>query len=113
MTRSVDPVVLSRRWRAVLAAVLSLLGVGMQQEGLRHALSHVRAAHPQQQAATAVVDVPCAECALLASGAAALTAAVPERAAFAGAAVAAAPAYASPARRAPAYYRSRAPPFLS
>ena len=104
---------MSRRCRAVLAVLVSLLLLGMQQEGLRHALTHFHPAAAERQISQAPTDPPCAECALLAAGSAALTHDAPPPAATASVYVAPPPALVAPALAPPSYYRSRAPPSLS
>jgi hypothetical protein len=55
----------------LLAALLSLLLLGMQQEGLRHALTHWTSALAggQKQSLRTSVEIPCDECTLLAASA--------------------------------------------
>lgn len=101
--------------RIVLAAVLSLLLVGMQHEALLHEVDHLRAkvAAGHDKALHKSAGGECVECALLASGS---TAAPPEPTAFLlascdesqDASSAATPL--GPSRPAP--YRSRAPPIV-
>jgi hypothetical protein len=102
-----------RRWRAALAVLLALLLVGMQQEALRHALSHFTPAPAHAQLTAAPSDAPCAACALLAGGAAAINAPSTALAASAAAYVPDSPAEVAPALPPPSFYRSRAPPSLS
>jgi hypothetical protein len=94
-------------------ALLSLLLLGMQVEGLRHALSHWGGGLPKQAVLSAGSDVPCAQCALLAAGSAAVTTDTPVVAAVAFTDRATAPVHASPALVPPSFYLSRAPPPLS
>ena len=101
--------------RYFLAALFSLLLVGMQREALIHEVDHLRAqvqrGHDAGLQRTASAD--CRECALLASGsnvvpataAAAVAVVPPSTLVAANRETARAPA-------APAYYRSRAPPSL-
>jgi hypothetical protein len=116
MTLAVDLVALpapSRRRRATLVALLSLLLLSMQVEGLRHALSHWGSGMPKQAVLSAGSDTPCAQCALLAAGSAAVTTDLAVIAAVAIADGAAAPVHASPALAPPSFYFSRAPPASS
>jgi hypothetical protein len=106
-------VALSRRYRGVFALLLSLLLVGMQQEGFRHALTHFRLAPAHQELSNTQVDTPCVECALLASGSAALTSDAPVFSASPSAYVATLPAPVAPTLARLSFYRSRAPPSLS
>ena len=101
--------------RIVVTFLLSLLLVGTQQEAQRHALEHLRPLLTRAHDVgfqSPVVEVACAECALLVGGADAVIFAVDalpgpapdrERLAF---------VYASRALAAPAYFQSRAPPVL-
>jgi len=101
--------------RIVLAAVLSLLLVGMQHEALLHEVDHLRAkvAAGHDKALQKSAGGECVECALLASGS---TAAPPEPTAFLlascdesqDALTTAVPL----AFSRPAPYRSRAPPIV-
>jgi hypothetical protein len=116
MTLAVDLVALpapSRRRRATLVALLSLLLLGMQVEGLRHALSHWGSGMPKQAVLSAGSDTPCTQCALLAAGSAAVAMDLPGIAAVATADRATAPLHASPASVPPNFYFSRAPPAFS
>jgi hypothetical protein len=116
MTLAVDLIALpgpSRRRRATLIALLSLLLLGMQVEGLRHALSHSGSAMPKQTALSATSETSCLQCALLAAGSAAVTTDTPAVAVVATADRATAPVHASPALVPPSFYFSRAPPPLS
>ena len=113
MIRVVDPAVLSRRWRTALVVLLALLLTGMQQEALRHALSHFNPAPAQAQLSTVPSDAPCAACALFAGGSAALVSFAPFPSASVADYVRHSPADVAPAVAAPSYYRSRAPPSLS
>jgi hypothetical protein len=93
---------------------LALLLAGMQQEALRHALSHFAPAPEQAQISAAPSDAPCATCGLLAGGSAALIANVPALAATAIAHVLLPwPADVAPTLTRTSFYRSRAPPLLS
>jgi len=101
--------------RIVLAAVLSLLLVGMQREALLHEVDHLRAkvAVGHDKVVQKAAGGECIECALLASG----TTGVPSPpAAFVLAALADARAAiavaAAPVVSRPAAYRSRAPPIV-
>jgi hypothetical protein len=104
---------LSRRFGGVLVLLLALLLAGMQQESLRHALTHLGSIGPTQQLANPQADTPCAECALLAGGAAALACDPPSFAALPADHVAIPAASIAPRPARPAFYRSRAPPALS
>jgi hypothetical protein len=106
-------VALSRRYRSVVVLFLSLLLVGMQQEGFRHELTHFRLAPAHQELSTPQADAPCAECALLAAGSAALTSDAPVFAASPAAHVVILPAPVAPTPARLSFYRSRAPPSLS
>jgi hypothetical protein len=116
MTLAVDLIALpapSRRRRATIVALLSLLLLGMQAEGLRHALSHWSGGMPKQAVLSAGSDAPCAQCALLAAGSAAVATDPPIVAAVATVDRTGATLPASPALAAPGFYLSRAPPLLS
>lgn len=106
----IDAVIVMRRYRVVLTLLLSLLVVGMQQEALRHALSHVARATDQPQLVKPAPDVPCVECAWLAAGSAALTCDPPATPAAPDAFDAPAPTQVAPSPARPSFYRSRAPP---
>lgn len=103
-----------RSHRALLAALLSLLLLGMQQEGLRHALTHWTSALSagQKQSLQAPVDTPCVECALLAAGANGV-AISPHLLPFASITLVRVTwALRSSPLSPPSYYQSRAPPSL-
>ena len=106
-------VVVSRRYRGVFVLLLSLLLVGMQQEGFRHELTHFRLAPAHQELSTPQADAPCVECALLAAGSAAFPSDAPVFSASPGAYVATLPAHVAPTLARLSFYRSRAPPSLS
>jgi len=102
--------------RIFLAALLSLLLLGMQREALVHEVDHLRArvALGQDVVLQNVAAGDCLECALLASGAPPLPASAHD--------VLLAPAQSTclhshdsrgPAASRVAYYRSRAPPSLA
>jgi hypothetical protein len=93
--------------------LLSLLFVGMQQEVLRHALTHFRPAPAHQELSSPQADAPCVECALLAAGSAALPPDAPVFCASPSSYVATPPAPLAPTPARPSFYRSRAPPSLS
>jgi len=102
-------------FRDVLAILLALLLVGMQQEAQLHALTHVGDLlhRPHEQSLqTQVDDAACAECALLAGG----SHAVPTNLATVRAGIARDEriftSFSSHAVPAPSYYFSRAPPLL-
>ncbi len=107
---------MQRTFRTVfLTFVVSLLMLGMQLEGQRHALQHLgdRLHRPHEQSLKAPQgEIVCAECALLAgtSNAVAGSAASTLPAVAANARFDAPPASHSVA--APSYYSSRAPPVL-
>lgn len=63
-----QPFAVTNRFRACLAAFLSLLLLGMQSEGLRHSLAHEAAAAmaPTEQSLQLPDDAPCVECQLIA-----------------------------------------------
>jgi hypothetical protein len=102
-----------RRYRGAFALLLSLLLIGMQQEGFRHELTHFRLAPAHQELSTPQADAPCAECALLAAGSAALTSDALFFAASSAADVAILTAPVAPTLARLSFYRSRAPPSLS
>ena len=100
--------------RAVLAAVLALFLLAMQQDALLHPLEHLRevlaqAKHPVLKAA----DAPCQECLLLAAGAHAVdaTGAPPPFAAMVAESIA--PAALAVAAAPFVLYRSRGPPLAA
>lgn len=105
---------MTRRYRALAVVLLSLLLVGMQSEGLRHALSHRVAAltAPDALYLQSQNDVPCVECALLASGANALAGAPPVLSPVASVPLLVFALPPSSPHFKPAYYQSRAPPSL-
>jgi hypothetical protein len=102
-----------RRYRLFLAVLLSLLVVAMQQEALRHALSHVAGPTDYAQLVKPAPDAPCAECAWLAAGAAALIGDPPATPAASDAFDLPAPTPVAPPLAAPSFYHSRAPPSLA
>jgi len=106
-------VALSRRYRGVVVLLLSLLLVGMQQEGFRHELTHYRLAPAHQELSTPQANAPCAECALLAAGSAALTSDALLFTASSAVYIAILPAPVGPTLARLSFYRSRAPPSLS
>jgi hypothetical protein len=106
-------VALSRRYRGVFVLLLSLLLVGMQHERFRHELTHFRLAPAHQELSTPQADAPCAECALLAAGSAALTSDARVFAASSAPYVAILSAPVAPTLARLSFYRSRAPPSLS
>jgi hypothetical protein len=113
MIRIVDPATLPRRWRTALVVLFALLLAGMQQEALRHAISHFNPAPVDTQLSTVPSDAPCAACALFAGGSAALVSSAPFPAAVLTDDVRHWPAQIAPAAASPSFYRSRAPPSLS
>ena len=106
-------VALSRRYRGVFVLLLSLLLVGMQQEALRHALTHFTFAPAHQELSSPQADAPCVECALLAAGSAALPSDAPVFSPSPSSYVAPLPAPVAPTLARLSFYRSRAPPSLS
>jgi len=102
----------SRFCRGLLSLALALLLLGMQQESLRHALSHFKPA-PEQQELSAPADGACLECALLAGGSSALPSCASVFCPSPVAHVVNLPAHVAPtlARFTPS--QSRAPPSLS
>ena len=105
-------VALSQRYRSVLVVVLSLLLVGMQQEALRHALTHFRSAPTHQELSKPQADVLCAECALVKAGSGALVSDAPSILARHSTHVTILPAPDAPTPARLSFYRSRAPPTL-
>jgi len=103
----------SRVGRGVFALLLSLLLLGMQQESLRHALSHIKPAKEQQELSSPQTSVACVECALLVAGSAAIPSSSLEFSPSPGTYLAIPPAHVAPALAHPHFHRSRAPPFLS
>jgi hypothetical protein len=102
--------------RIFLAALLSLLLIGMQREALLHDVVHLRAevARGHEAGFQKVAPGECLECALLASGAHPVPGGVDDIALPAQRSTRLVPlhAFALPASR-PAFYRSRAPPLLA
>lgn len=101
--------------RTFLTVVFSMLMLGMQLEGQRHALQHLGDQlhrHQQQGLQLPQGEVVCAECALLAgtSNAVAGNSALPLLAAAAIERIHA--QFSSRSVAAPTYYSSRAPPVL-
>ena len=104
---------LSRGYRALVSLGLALLLLGMQQEALRHALSHFKPAPEQPEFSSPQSDAPCAKCELLTAGSAAAPVAT-QTFVFRPAAVdVVEPAYIAPALARSTAHPSRAPPFLS
>jgi len=101
--------------RNALVLVFSLLLLGMQVEGQRHALTHLggllHRAH-EQGVQQSVGDAPCIECELLASGSHLVASSIAALAHSGGAAELIAIAFDSFAVPAPDYYSSRASPVL-
>jgi hypothetical protein len=104
----------TRSHRALLAALLSLLLLCMQQEGLRHALTHWTSAlsSDQKQSLKAPVDAPCDECTLLAAGANGVASGLQLLPVAAITLVLVFWALRSSPLSPPSYYQSRAPPSL-
>ena len=99
----------------LVAALLYVLLLCMQQEALRHQLGHLRGelAQVHEQAVTSTVDGPCDECSLLAGAAYADIARLHAIAALADfVPVAAAHGHVAPPTAAH-HYAARAPPALS
>ena len=103
---------MSRSLRSFAVVLLSLLLLGMQSEGLRHALAHRGAAltAPNEQSLQSPNDVPCVECSLLAGSANVIAGAAPLSTIVFVAAVPLAWFALSTPQAAPSFYRSRAPP---
>jgi hypothetical protein len=87
--------------------------LGMQQESLLHALSHIKQAKEQQELSSPQTSVACVECALLVAGSAAIPSSSLEFSPSPGTYLAIPPAHVAPALAHPHFHRSRAPPFLS
>jgi hypothetical protein len=101
--------------RGILFAVLSLLLLAMQNEGLVHPFGHLdtRVARPHRtEAALPHVVAACAECALLAAGSDAVRGDVPALHFPAAVTQGALTAFRTRAADAPVYFASRAPPVL-
>lgn len=98
--------------RRAFAAVLCLLLLSLQVQSVVHPITHL-AGKPADTGVTAgKVEAPCAECALLSAGSAAVFAHAPAWHGDAAARVAVFHAYRSRAADTPAWFRSRAPPLL-
>lgn len=104
---------LSRRCRGVLVLFFSLLLLGMQQESLRHALTHFKPAQEQPELSSPQTDVACVECALLAEGSSALPTSAPVFSPISGAYLTIVSAHVAPTLAPRTSHRSRAPPSLS
>jgi len=101
--------------RTVLTVLFSLLMLGMQLEGQRHALQHLGdRLHQRHEQGLQLphVDLACAECALLAGTSNAVAASSDSPLFAAVAAERFDATFSSRGVAAPAYYSSRAPPFL-
>ncbi len=105
-------IALSRRSRGSFTVVFFLLLLGMQQEALRHALSHFKPAQEQQEL-SAPADGACLECALLATGSLALPSGAPVLCPSPVAHVVSLPAHVAPTLARFTPNQSRAPPSLS
>ena len=103
---------LSRRSRGCITLLFFLLLLGMQQETLRHALSHFKPVQEQQEL-SAPTDGSCLECALLAAGSSALPSSTPVFCPSPGAHVVILPAHVAPTLARFTSNPSRAPPSLS
>jgi hypothetical protein len=103
----------SRVSRGVFVLLLSLLLLGMQQESLQHALSHIKPAKEQTELSSPQTSVACVECALLVAGSAAIPSSSLEFSPSPGTYLAIPPAHIAPALAHRHFHRSRAPPFLS
>jgi hypothetical protein len=103
-----------RPYRAVLAVLLALLLVGMQVEGLRHALKHDAAAltAPDQQSLQLPNGDPCVECRLIAGGLNAIAGSLHALPAVSMVPLLVTLLPRSTPQSAPSYYQSRAPPSL-
>lgn len=100
--------------RRIVAVLLYVLLLCMQQEGYRHGLEHLRAQLIQaHEHALQLPDAPCDECALLAGASHAVAAATAQlHAESASIGIADVPA-ATPALETRRYYSARAPPLRS
>lgn len=105
--------VLSRASRGLLSLGLALLLLGMQQEALRHALSHFKSAPEQPELSSPQSDAPCLECALLTAGSAAAPVAAQNLLLRPGEVDVISPVYVAPLLARSTSHRSRAPPLLS
>ena len=103
---------LSRRSRGCITLLFFLLLLGMQQETLRHALSHFKPVQEQQEL-SAPADGSCLECALLSAGSSPLPFGTPVLCPSPGAHVVILPAHLAPTLARFTPNRSRAPPALS
>ena len=103
---------MARSHRALIVVLLSLLLIGMQQESLRHALTHWTSGFTgdQKQSLRATVNAPCDECALLASGTNAAAGSTQPLPVVSIAWLPVSLQWRSSPPSAPAYYLSRAPP---
>ena len=103
---------MSRSLRSFAVVLLSLLLLGMQSEGLRHALAHSGAAltSANEPSLHTSNDAPCVECRLLAGSANAIVGAAPLATIAFVAAIPLAWVLLSRPQAAPAFYQSRAPP---
>ena len=108
-----DLIALSRRHRGILMLLLSLLLIGMQHEGFRHALEHFKSAPARQELSSPESGTVCVECALLAAGSTALPSGAPVVSAGASAGAIIVSVLSEPTLARLSFYRSRAPPSLS
>ena len=104
---------LSRTCRGLLSLGLALLLLGMQQEALRHALSHFKPTPEQPEFSSPQSDAPCLKCALLTAGSAAAPVAAQRLLLRPGESDVISPAYVAPPLARSTSHRSRAPPLLS
>ena len=108
------PLAVTRPCRAFLAALFSLLLLGMQSEGLRHSLVHRAAAltAPDGQSLQLPNDAPCVECRLIAGGINVIAGAMQAMHAVSILPLRLTSLPRSTPQSAPSYDRSRAPPPL-
>jgi hypothetical protein len=100
--------------RRLVAVVLYVLLLCMQQEGQRHAIDHLRAQLGQNhERALEIVPAPCDECALLAGAAHAVSADAPVHAAVVTPAHRADVTFASAERASLHHYFAQGPPARS
>jgi len=103
----------SRFFRGLLSLGLALLLLSMQQEALRHALSHFKPAPEQPELSSPQSDAPCVKCALLTAGSAAAPVAAQSHLLSTGEIRVTLPVYLPPLLARSTSHRSRAPPLLS
>jgi hypothetical protein len=103
----------SRFLRGLLSLGLALLLLSMEQETLRHALSHFKPAPEQPEFSSQQSDGPCVKCALLTADSAAAPVTTQSLLLSLGEIRVTLPAYLPPLLARSTSHRSRAPPFLS